>query len=131
MPGRMAQPREPSIVTIPDHLGPQTTPGSGDSSTTIEPTAVSEQLPPDVLSDAGFPQRYAVGDTLGEGGMGVVRACADRRIGREVAMKIVKPGKGSRGDLAMRFLREACVQGQLEHPSIVPVYDLGRDPDGT
>jgi serine/threonine-protein kinase len=60
-----------------------------------------------------------------------VRACVDRRIGREVAIKIVRPGDGSRGDLKARFLREACVQGQLEHPSIVPVYDLGRDPDGT
>ena len=43
----------------------------------------------------------------------------------------MRPGEGSRGDLKARFLREACVQGQLEHPAIVPVYDLGRDPDGT
>jgi serine/threonine protein kinase len=61
--------------------------------------------------------------------MGVVKACTDQRIGREVAMKIVRPGEGSGGDLKARFLREACVQGQLEHPAIVPVYDLGRDPD--
>jgi serine/threonine-protein kinase len=115
-----------SAVTIPDH-------GLGGASvaTTIAPTAVGEQLPPDVLTDPSFVHRYAVGETLGEGGMGIVRACADRRIGREVAMKIVQPGKGSRGDLGARFLREACVHGQLEHPSIVPVYDLGRDADGT
>jgi serine/threonine-protein kinase len=125
-----------SAVTIPDHRVGSTVPDPAEpadspGATTIEPTAVSLELPPDVLNDPTFVQRYAVGDTLGEGGMGVVRACADRRIGREVAMKIVRPGKGSRGDLAARFLREACVQGQLEHPSIVPVYDLGRDPDGT
>jgi serine/threonine-protein kinase len=125
-----------SFVTIPDHrVGSlRSAPGEPSDSpraTTIEPTAVGEELPPDVLDDPSFVQRYAVGETLGEGGMGVIRACGDRRIGREVAMKIVRPGKGSRGDLGARFLREACVQGQLEHPSIVPVYDLGRDPDGT
>jgi eukaryotic-like serine/threonine-protein kinase len=110
-----------SAVTIPDHAI---------AATTIAPTDVGE-LPPDVLADAAFPLRYLTGETLGEGGMGVVRACIDRRIGREVAVKIVRPGDGSRGDLKARFLREACVQGQLEHPAIVPVYDLGRDPDGT
>jgi serine/threonine-protein kinase len=117
----MPQPRE-SAVTLPAHSA---------GATTIEPTVVGDDLPPDVLSDPVFVQRYAVGDVLGEGGMGIIRSCSDRRIGREVAIKSVKPAKGSRGDTAARFLREACVQGQLEHPSIVPVYDLGRDSDGT
>ncbi len=109
-----------SAVTFPDHL----------NATTLAPTDVGE-LPPDLLADASFSARYSAGEQLGEGGMGVVRACADRRIGREVAMKIVRPGDGSSGDLKARFLREARVQGQLEHPAIVPVYDLGRDPEGT
>jgi serine/threonine-protein kinase len=111
-----------SAVTIPEHALV--------AATTVAPTDVGE-LPPDLLADSAFPLRYTKGDLLGEGGMGVVRACVDRRIGREVAIKIVRPGDGSRGDLKARFLREACVQGQLEHPAIVPVYDLGRDPDGT
>ncbi|HEX7665512.1 MAG TPA: protein kinase, partial [Polyangiaceae bacterium] len=62
--------------------------------------------------------------------MGEVRLALDARIGREVAMKIVRPGQGSRSDLRSRFLREARVQGQLEHPAVVPVYDLGARPDG-
>lgn len=45
-------------------------------------------------------------------------------------MKVIRPGHGSRSDLRARFLREARVQGQLEHPAIVPVYDLGVDPNG-
>lgn len=110
---------EESFVTFPEHA----------ELTTVAPTDVGE-LPPDVLTDGSFVMRYQRGESLGEGGMGTVRACADRRIGREVAMKSVRPGEGSRGDLKVRFLREACVQGQLEHPAIVPVYDLGRDPDG-
>ena len=113
-------PSPETAVTIPAHVA---------AATTIEPTAMGE-LPPDLLVDDAFAGRYALGDSIGEGGMGVVRACLDRRIGREVAIKSVKLGTGSRGDVGGRFLREACVQGQLEHPAIVPVYDLGRDPDG-
>ncbi|HEX8793828.1 MAG TPA: serine/threonine protein kinase, partial [Polyangiaceae bacterium] len=113
---------------MPDHAA--TIPGGRSGVTTIAPTDVGE-LPPDVLADATFEARYVAGQVLGEGGMGVVRTTLDRRIGREVAMKLVRPGDGSRGDLKARFLREACVQGQLEHPAIVPVYDLARDPEGT
>ncbi len=77
-----------------------------------------------------FRTRYELGQLLGEGGMGEVRLCNDARIGREVAMKVVRAGQGSRSDLRARFLREVQVQGQLEHPSIVPVYDLGVGPHG-
>jgi serine/threonine-protein kinase len=108
-----------------------TIPPLGAPATTVEPTSIGEALPPDLLSNPAFPDRYSTGEVLGEGGMGVVRTCTDRCIGREVAVKSAKAGKGSRSDLAARFLREAYVQGQLEHPSIVPVYDLGRDQDGT
>jgi serine/threonine-protein kinase len=110
-----------SALTIPAHAL---------AATTLDPTALGP-LPPDVLAEATFGVRYEVGDTLGEGGMGIVRTCVDRRIGRDIAIKSVKPGRGTHGDAGTRFLREACVQGQLEHPAIVPVYDLGRDPDGT
>ncbi len=76
------------------------------------------------------PDRYDVVATLGAGGMGEVRLLHDRRIGREVAMKLIHKDQGSFGDAKQRFLREARVQGQLEHPAIVPVYDLGVGVDG-
>jgi serine/threonine-protein kinase len=60
--------------------------------------------------------------------MGEVRSCDDRRIGREVAMKSMRPdATGLTGAL---FLQEARVQARLEHPSIVPVYDVGLDRSG-
>ncbi|HEV8321841.1 MAG TPA: serine/threonine-protein kinase, partial [Myxococcota bacterium] len=83
-----------------------------------------------LLDDASFGGRYEVGAVIGEGGMGQVRAVGDRRIGRRVAMKVVRAGQGSRSDARARFLREARVQGQLEHPSIVPVYEMGKTPEG-
>ncbi len=76
--------------------------------------------------------RYEPRTTLGEGGMGEVLLCRDHRIGREVAMKVVLrehrrlPSRDAT-IIEERFLREARVQGQLEHPAIVPVYDLGKD----
>jgi len=79
--------------------------------------------------DEAFELRYEMRAKLGEGGMGEVHLCKDRRIGREVALKVIRSEHGARVDLRKRFLREVRVQGQLEHPSVVPVYDLGRDPD--
>jgi serine/threonine-protein kinase len=71
--------------------------------------------------------RYAMKRVLGVGGMGEVRLCDDAWIGRDVAMKVARPDAGSAtAETRGRFLREARVQGQLEHPNVVPVYDIGR-----
>ena len=74
--------------------------------------------------------RYSGGALLGQGGMGEVRLFRDRRLGREVAVKVLRAGAGSIGARRLRFVREARVQGQLEHPSVVPVYDLELGADG-
>lgn len=73
--------------------------------------------------------RYEAGPLLGTGGMGEVRLCGDMRIGRRVAKKVLHRETDTPMARA-RFLREARVQGQLEHPSIVPVYDLDLDAEG-
>ncbi|MEZ4375429.1 MAG: serine/threonine-protein kinase [Polyangiaceae bacterium] len=76
-----------------------------------------------------FERRYAKRRTLGTGGMGEVVLFRDQTIGREVALKLIRD-EHQHSEARMRFLREARVQGQLEHPAIVPVYDLGADPEG-
>lgn len=95
---------------------------------------VGLSMPPPVnpgtgVIDGDF-ERYRPKRRLGKGSMGEVRLCKDERIGRDVAMKVVLPDHRTDGQLRARFLREARVQGQLEHPSIVPVYDLGVGDDG-
>lgn len=97
---------------------------------TVTPDSIDTVESDPVPHDNMFALRYITSDLLGEGGMGEVRLARDARIGREVAMKVVRAGQGSRSDMRSRFLREARVQGQLEHPAIVPVYDLGARPDG-
>ncbi|MBK8996133.1 MAG: serine/threonine protein kinase [Myxococcales bacterium] len=82
-------------------------------------------------ADARFVARYDVRQRLGAGGMGEVRLVNDAATGRDVAMKMMHAGERdgwSQG--RARFLREARVQAQLEHPAIVPVYDIGADPEG-
>lgn len=76
-----------------------------------------------------FERRYSKRRTLGSGGMGEVVLFRDQTIGREVALKVIRD-QHQHSEARMRFLREARVQGQLEHPAIVPVYDLGVDPQG-
>ena len=74
--------------------------------------------------------RYERIELLGAGGMGEVVLCRDRWIGREVAKKTMHPGHVPSAGACERFAREMRVQGQLEHPAIVPVHDFGTDAEG-
>ena len=73
--------------------------------------------------------RYSPVETLGRGGMGKVVAALDREIGRIVAVKTMQDPAPDRSQVR-RFLTEARITSQLEHPNIVPVYDLGAQDDG-
>lgn len=68
--------------------------------------------------------------TIGEGGMGIVRLATQRSLGRKVAVKTLRASVRSE-QATLRLLREAWVTGTLEHPNIVPVYDLGLDEEGS
>jgi len=75
--------------------------------------------------------RYVVGERLGEGGMGVVYACWDSALERDVAMKVAhSPDGAARRELMERLRAEARVLARLEHPGIMPVHDVGRLADG-
>jgi serine/threonine-protein kinase len=71
-------------------------------------------------------ERYTFVRALGVGGMGEVALVRDERIGREVALKILGGDIGSDPELRGRFVREARIQARLEHPGLVPVYDLAE-----
>ncbi|MGQ4390331.1 serine/threonine-protein kinase [Streptomyces sp. SAS_270] len=73
--------------------------------------------------------RYRLVRQLGEGGMGQVWEAQDETLSRRVAVKVISllAGGGSRGDEARaRFLREARITAQLQHPNIVTIHDLGE-----
>jgi serine/threonine-protein kinase len=74
-------------------------------------------------------QRFEVVRVLGEGGMGLVELARDNDIRRTVAVKRMHAEVQSEEAL-LRFADEVRIVGQLEHPAIVPVYDVGRDESG-
>jgi len=79
--------------------------------------------------DTNVSSVYAMGEVIGRGGMGEVSLALDRKIGRDVAIKRLRADRPTEDDVA-RFLREARIQARLDHPSIVPVYELGKDQAG-
>ncbi|WP_171190025.1 serine/threonine protein kinase, partial [Alienimonas chondri] len=93
----------------------------------ISEAVPTRRIAPDAAA-AGLESDYAVLAALGEGGMGVVSRAEQRSLGRDVALKQVKGRVSSRQKA--RLATEAVVTGELEHPNIVPVYDLGRDAGG-
>ena len=74
--------------------------------------------------------RYVFGDELARGGMGIVYRATDTVFGREVAVKVLQEKFGLMSAAARRFADEARITGQLQHPAIPPVHDLGVLPDG-
>jgi eukaryotic-like serine/threonine-protein kinase len=74
--------------------------------------------------------RYEIVGELGAGGMGVVLEAIDPELGRRVAVKTLRMGGRQGPSMLSRFLRESRITGQLEHPNIVPVHDVGISDDG-
>jgi eukaryotic-like serine/threonine-protein kinase len=84
--------------------------------------------------------RYEIRSEHGRGGQARVMLAFDRVIGREIALKELLPERvsspsGAEKTLSLttaaaRFLREARITGQLDHPAIVPVYEIGRNEEG-
>jgi len=69
--------------------------------------------------------RYQMLGEIGRGAVGVVYKGRDEDLGRDVAMKVLKDDYANRPDVLARFVEEAQIGGQLQHPGIVPVYGLG------
>jgi len=69
--------------------------------------------------------RYQVLGEIGRGGVGIVYKGRDQDLGRDVAIKVLRPEHVSRPEILERFVEEAQIGGQLQHPGIVPVYEIG------
>jgi len=92
----------------------------------LAPTLAPSRTAP---TSKGSFRHYKEGSVLGSGGMGEIVSASDPEIGRTVAIKRMRDGLSAPA-LVARFVREARIQGQLEHPAIVPVYELGTDDSG-
>ena len=70
---------------------------------------------------------YRIEDTLGEGGMGMVYRAIQESLGRPVALKVIRADHATDADFRERFIREARLAGELNHPNIVACHDAGID----
>lgn len=125
-------PSDPATRTagdLPSTAGPDRT-GTYDSDRTPPANSATPPLEPPA-DGAGRPTaeangRYQVVGPHKRGGLGQVWLAWDTLAERTVALKTIRPDRTGSDNLVKRFAREARVTGQLEHPGIVPVYDLGE-----
>jgi Leucine-rich repeat (LRR) protein/tetratricopeptide (TPR) repeat protein len=123
----------PIPVAVPDDSLSDESTRLGDRPTVVD---VQHQVHPaedeaveSDLRDCGS-ERYEQQSTIGKGGMGEIVICVEHNTRREVAMKRMLPTGAAHAKQRARFVEEAQVTAQLEHPNIVPVHELGRDADG-
>src|SRR5262249_44155813 len=90
------------------------------------PPAESSPLAATVDHDPESRVRYELTRLHATGGIGRVWLARDNALGRDVALKELRPERAGHGAMRARFLREARITGQLEPPGVVPVYELGR-----
>ena len=90
---------------------------------------VEDHDTPVIRPGAKSSERYQMLGEIARGGVGVVLKGRDRDLGRDIAMKVLRPEHASRPEIMQRFVEEAQIGGQLQHPGIVPVYELGLQAD--
>ena len=96
---------------------------------TIDLAGVSSDDAVSEFANPGF-DRYNVLSVIARGGMGEVRLAKDNAVRRLVAMKVIR-SESKRETRTGRFIEEAQITGQLEHPGIVPVHEIGIAEDGS
>ena len=85
----------------------------------------------DVTSESLRHDRYELKEPIGQGGMAVVYRAIDKRLNRDVAVKIVRDDFAKKISSNAMLLQEANIIAKLEHPGIVPIHDCGEFADGT
>ncbi len=102
-------------------ITPGAPPGQPPSSATVDTGPIIPR------SGGASAERYRIEDELGRGGMAVVFQAFDRDLRRPVAMKVILAELEGDDAVATRFVEEAQATAQLQHPGIVPVYEIGVD----
>jgi eukaryotic-like serine/threonine-protein kinase len=108
-----------SIGPLPRVLLRDTAPGE-------EPGPIVRPHRPDAADPA---IRYRMDGEIARGGMGSVLKGRDPDLGRDVALKVHRDDLREDADMVRRFVEEAQIGGQLQHPGIVPIYELGTFAD--
>ncbi len=97
----------------------------GEGNATSRSDSASYESQPDLLQKALGPN-YELGRLIGRGGYAEVFRVRDRKLNRDLAIKVLRPDLIMTPSLLTRFRREAQAVAALRHPAIVPVYDVGE-----
>src|SRR5262245_895607 len=122
--------KPPPQGVFPPGAAPDTVPPGDRPDPFVRPRdrdAPAEQPPPEGAGPAG---RYQLLDEIGRGGMGVVYRARDTALGRDVAVKLLSDRYPADSPAAQRFLSEARITGQLQHPGIPAVHQVGTLAEG-
>jgi tetratricopeptide (TPR) repeat protein len=132
-PGAQGQATPTLVPGVPGLQGP------GGVVLNTDPQRITSQITHRLLLEQGLPSPGGVGldlrtyqllEPLGSGGVGEVYLSRDPGLDRLLALKVLRAEWQGNADMEWRFQAEARITGSLQHPAIVPVYDLGRLPDG-
>ena len=85
---------------------------------------------PEPSIDQASGSRYELHGEIARGGMGVIHHARDTALGRDVAVKLLHESRQDDANYIRRFVREAQISAQLQHPGIPPIHEIGRLPDG-
>jgi serine/threonine protein kinase len=127
---------ETKNLSATEDLQPPAEGSSGSSDETKDLSGTEDAQPPRVGSSESMPGdprrigRYRLIGRLGQGGFGRVYLAHDDDLDRPVAIKVPNPERiADHGDVEA-YLNEARILARLDHPNIVPVFDVGRTDDG-
>jgi serine/threonine-protein kinase len=97
----------------------------------LRDTDIGEEPSPLVRPTDGHDNstRYRIDGEIARGGMGAILKGRDPDLGRDVAIKVLREDLRGKRDLVRRFVEEAQIGGQLQHPGVVPIYELGTFAD--
>ncbi len=97
---------------------PDNTPVLGEASSS------APQTPPKIVG------RYVLEEELGRGGIGVVHRAKDSQLNRSLAIKVLRDEHHHNDRIKQRFLEEAQIMGQLQHPGVAPIHEVGETEAG-
>ncbi|MEE3182188.1 MAG: serine/threonine-protein kinase, partial [Planctomycetota bacterium] len=127
---RSLKAREDSSVPSPDAPTIDVKPGELEADEAEASAGGAGAASSDHISIPAGEKKYGVREEVGRGGMGKIVKIWDQELNRFLAMKLILDGTAGDPERVSRFVQEAQVMGQIDHPGIVPIHDFGVDSEG-